>query len=127
MPHSCHHKPPTGLKPTGPRPHTCGATRRQILRNLAISPLVPLLGGLGVQGLLSGCDTKGPSFSVKGGERRPVMPASRYRDPRVRQIYGMARNHRDLLDKLFCYCYCNRAPVNHKSLLSCYTDDHGAG
>jgi len=104
----------------------CGTTRRTLLRGLPAVALAPILAG-GTLTWLSGCDREGKSFRVQGGERRPVMPPSRYPDARVRQIYAMAAEHKDVLDKLYCYCYCDRPPFNHKSLLTCYTNDHGAG
>jgi hypothetical protein len=38
-----------------------------------------------------------------------------------------AARHPDVLDQLYCYCHCDRPPFLHKSLLSCFTDRHGAG
>ncbi len=46
---------------------------------------------------------------------------------RAREAYAAAATHRDVLDRVFCYCYCERPPFLHKSLLSCFTDRHGAG
>jgi hypothetical protein len=32
-----------------------------------------------------------------------------------------------VLDSIYCYCFCEESPAfRHKSLLSCYTDDHAA-
>lgn len=105
----------------------CGTTRRTLLRALPAVSLAPMMLGGSLTALLGGCETEGRSFRVKGGETRALMPPSRYRSPKVRQIYAMAQDHKEVLDKLFCYCYCDKPPFNHKSLLTCYTNDHGAG
>jgi len=39
--------------------------------------------------------------------------------------HQVAREIPDVLDQLYCYCYCDRH-LGHKSLLSCYTDGHAA-
>jgi hypothetical protein len=40
--------------------------------------------------------------------------------------YQVANDIPDILDQLYCYCECDKH-LGHKSLLSCFTDDHGAG
>lgn len=39
--------------------------------------------------------------------------------------YRVAREIRDVLDQIYCYCRCDKH-MGHKSLLSCYTDGHAA-
>jgi hypothetical protein len=39
--------------------------------------------------------------------------------------HRVAREIPDVLDRLYCYCGCDRS-AGHKSLLSCYTDNHAA-
>jgi len=39
--------------------------------------------------------------------------------------HQVAREIPDVLDQLYCYCYCDKH-LGHKSLLSCYTDGHAA-
>jgi hypothetical protein len=39
--------------------------------------------------------------------------------------YESAKKHPEVVSKLFCYCGCDKAD-NHKSLMDCYTSDHGA-
>ena len=65
------------------------------------------------------------SFMVTGGETRPVI------DPRqftgmTRDAYAAAMEVPEIIDKIYCYCYCDDPPFNHKSLLSCFVDYHGA-
>jgi hypothetical protein len=37
----------------------------------------------------------------------------------------MAKEIPEVLDKLFCFCYCSMNPqFKHKSLLTCYVDEH---
>ena len=39
--------------------------------------------------------------------------------------YQLAPEIPDVLDQLYCYCYCDKS-IGHLSLLSCYTDTHAA-
>jgi hypothetical protein len=62
-----------------------------------------------------------------GGRRRETRPTL---DPdrfvgKARLAHQVAREIPDVLDALYCYCYCDRSN-GHKSLLSCYTDGHAA-
>jgi hypothetical protein len=45
--------------------------------------------------------------------------------PRVREIYTMAAQIPQVLDGLYCHCDCSKHS-NHRSLLTCFQDDHGA-
>ncbi len=62
--------------------------------------------------------------ALKGGESKPNVSPSRYRG-RTASAYGVAIKSRDVLDYMFCYCNCKQS-IGHKSLLSCFTDDHAA-
>ncbi|MEE8436607.1 MAG: hypothetical protein V3S64_17605 [bacterium] len=95
-------------------------TRRKAMR---LGAALVLAGG-GLLGCTDG--KKGKSFSVNGGERRALLNPSRFSDPRVRMIYSLAEKYNAVLDKLFCYCHCDRPPFLHKSLLSCYAETHAA-
>ncbi len=71
-------------------------------------------------------DEKGKSFSVKGGETRSVL------DPAIffgitRTAYVAAKKYPEVMDQIYCYCGCDEPPFNHKSLLSCFVTNHGAG
>ncbi|KKM47774.1 hypothetical protein LCGC14_1558260, partial [marine sediment metagenome] len=60
--------------------------------------------------------------ALKGEESKPNVSPSRYRG-RTASAYGVAIKSRDVLDYMFCYCNCKQS-IGHKSLLSCFTDDH---
>ncbi len=66
------------------------------------------------------------SFTVKGGETRPVLDPSQFTGM-VRAAYAAAKAYPQVLDQVYCYCYCDDPPFNHKSLLSCFVETHGAG
>jgi hypothetical protein len=69
---------------------------------------------------------KGKSFSVFGGETRPVLDPSLF-SGMARSAYAAAKEYPQVLNQVYCYCRCDEPPVNHISLLSCFTDRHGAG
>jgi Protein of unknown function with PCYCGC motif len=55
-----------------------------------------------------------------------VMPAARYsQTPRTAQVYQMASEVPQVLDGMFCYCFCART-LGHYSLLDCFREDHAA-
>jgi hypothetical protein len=45
----------------------------------------------------------------------------------ARAAYAAAKKYPEVMNQVFCYCYCNAPPFKHKTLLSCFTDKHGAG
>ena len=45
---------------------------------------------------------------------------------RTAEAYGVAAEIPEVLAGLACYCGCDRSN-NHRHLLDCFTDDHGAG
>jgi hypothetical protein len=71
-------------------------------------------------------EKKGKSFTVQGGETRPVLDPSMFRGT-IRSAYAAAKKYPEVLDQVYCYCYCDAPPFEHKSLLSCFVDKHGAG
>lgn len=58
-------------------------------------------------------------------ESKSVVDPMRYRQTRQIKAYSIARKHAQALDQMFCYCGCAMS-IRHKSLLSCFTDDHAA-
>lgn len=58
-------------------------------------------------------------------EQKPVLNPMRYRQTRQIAAYGIAKQIPEVLDQLFCFCGCAMS-IGHKSLLSCFTDDHAA-
>ncbi|MBI5199541.1 MAG: hypothetical protein HZA09_05960 [Nitrospirae bacterium] len=70
---------------------------------------------------------KGIDQSLRMGETRETLDPSLFRDPMIREAYRVAKEIPWVLDSIYCYCYCKESPVfRHKSLLSCYADDHAA-
>jgi hypothetical protein len=56
-----------------------------------------------------------------------TMPAARYASmPGVSDVYEMAAAIPEVLDGVYCYCYCHDT-FGHYSLLDCFMDDHAAG
>ena len=64
--------------------------------------------------------------ALRRGESRETLDPARFRDPRVRQAYEAAKAIPWVLDSIYCFCQCEDF-FNHKSLLSCYVDDHAEG
>ena len=44
---------------------------------------------------------------------------------KIETAYQVAHDMPDVLDQLYCYCECDKHS-GHRSLLSCYTDNHAA-
>ncbi len=62
--------------------------------------------------------------AVARRETRPTLDPARFVG-RARLAHQVARDLPDVLDRLYCYCECDRH-LGHASLLSCYTDGHAA-
>jgi hypothetical protein len=86
---------------------------------LLITGTIPLKGSVSV-------DKRGKSFSVNGEETRSVLDPFLFTG-QARKAYIAAKKYPEVLNQVFCYCFCDAEPFNHKSLLSCFTDRHGAG
>lgn len=65
--------------------------------------------------------------SLWRGETRPTLSPLQFSNPFVAGAYQIAEDIPRVLDSVKCYCFCDREPFNHKSLLSCYVDTHAAG
>jgi hypothetical protein len=85
--------------------------------------LLVLWGHLPFQNKMS---KKGKSFYVQGGETRPVLSPSLFVGM-ASEAYAAAKQYPKVMDQVYCYCRCDEPPTFHKSLLSCFTDNHGAG
>lgn len=71
---------------------------------------------------------RGPRAASRGYVRREIKPPlspARFVGQTAR-AYQIAHEIPEILDQLYCYCECDKH-LGHKSLLSCFTDDHGAG
>jgi hypothetical protein len=65
--------------------------------------------------------------SLRRGETRATLAPSLFKDERIRTAYQAAKEIPWVLDSIYCYCQCEESPVfRHKSLLSCYVDNHAA-
>ncbi len=66
--------------------------------------------------------------SLRMGEKRPTLDPNIFaRNPRIEKAYQIAKEISWVLDSIYCYCFCEESPVfKHKSLLSCYVDNHAA-
>ena len=62
--------------------------------------------------------------SLRKGEKRETLSPSMISDPYVASVYQVAKDIPHVLDSLKCYCYCERKPFYHVSLLSCFVDRH---
>jgi hypothetical protein len=68
-----------------------------------------------------------PAHFTDAASARPLKPTL---DPeqftgKIRRAYTIAREIPETLAQLPCYCYCDQG-FGHKSLHSCYEDDHSA-
>lgn len=65
--------------------------------------------------------------SLRRGETRATLNPALFNDPMVRKAYQAAKDIPWVLDSIYCYCMCEESPIfRHKSLLSCYMDNHAA-
>jgi hypothetical protein len=76
--------------------------------------------------LLACQNDSGKSFQLKAKETRPVLDPAMFTG-QARAAYAAAKKYPDLMNEVFCYCYCDQPPFQHSSLLSCFTEKHGAG
>lgn len=65
--------------------------------------------------------------SLRKGETRETLDPGNFANPYVSKAYQTAKEIPWVLDSIYCYCYCAESPVfRHKSLLSCYVDNHAS-
>lgn len=65
--------------------------------------------------------------SLRRGENRATLDPNLFNDAQVRKPYQVAKEIPWVLDSIYCYCRCEESPVfRHKSLLSCYVDNHAS-
>lgn len=63
--------------------------------------------------------------SLRRGEIRATLNPGLFMDARVKSAYQLAKDIPSILDSIYCYCFCEGS-FKHKSLLSCYVDNHAA-
>ncbi len=93
-----------------------------------VSVIVVAAAVLAVTGNLPFTDGKeeGKSFQISEKETRPVLDPSLF-EGQTRAAYAAAKKYPEVMNEVFCYCYCDESPFHHKTLLSCFTEKHGAG
>ena len=65
----------------------------------------------------------GPRAGARGDR---VQPPARYAaDPQIAGVYAEVAKIPEVIDGIYCYCHCSEHH-GHRSLLSCFEDDHGA-
>jgi hypothetical protein len=64
--------------------------------------------------------------SLRKGETRETLDPAKFKDPRVRKAYEIAKMIPWVLDSIHCFCFCD-VSFQHKSVLSCYVDNHADG
>jgi len=65
--------------------------------------------------------------SLRKGETRTTLDPGQFNDARVKAAYKVAKEIPWVLDSIYCFCMCRESPTfRHKSLLSCYVDDHAS-
>ena len=108
-----------------------GRNRKQSTQQ--VSPLIRYtVGALAVVVLLLGLATTRTANAHHPDPRSElsaltVESSSRYASyPRIAEVYDMAAEIPHVLDGLYCHCDCSKHS-NHRSLLTCFQDDHGAG
>ncbi len=62
----------------------------------------------------------------KQAELASTLPPEKF-EGTARHAYAVAKEIPEVLDQLYCWCHCELNPhFRHKSLLSCYQDEHAA-
>ena len=65
--------------------------------------------------------------SLQQGESRATLDPGLFSDAKVRKAYQVAKEIPGVLDSIYCFCKCKESPAfRHKSLLSCFVDNHAA-
>lgn len=95
-------------------------------RSFLAACLVLLLLAAGAEAVQKGL-SPGKDESLRRGETRAPLDPNLFSDPYVRSAYQAAKEIPWVLDSIYCYCKCEESPVfRHKSLLTCYVDNHAA-
>ncbi len=98
--------------------------KHAVLRAIAAIFCIALLGA-SAEAAKSGPVVK--DESLRKGEARQTLDPNLFNDPRVRKAYQIAKDIPWVLDSIYCYCMCEESPAfKHKSLLSCYVDNHAS-
>ena len=90
---------------------------------IAVAAVLAISGNLP---FLEGGNETGKSFNLPGKETRTVLDPAMFTG-QTRMAYAAAQKYPEILNEVFCYCFCDEAPFHHKTLLSCFVEKHGAG
>jgi hypothetical protein len=107
-------------------------TRVRPARSSPLPWIIAVVGGIGLAlALTVGQGRQEPSHPEPrpdaAGMGESVTPASFFTaNPRVVRAYQLARQIPGTLDGMYCYCHC-KSHAGHRSLLTCFQSDHGAG
>ena len=100
---------------------------RKTSLKLVIAVVAAVALGLSGTYLFTGtAEYQGKSFHVMGGETHQVLDPMQFNSKRQILAYTAAQKYPEVMDQLYCYCHCSRAPFLHRSLLSCFASFHGA-
>lgn len=93
--------------------------------------LIAVTLALSILAVSIGAAQKSPTVSkdesLRKGEMRATLAPELFSNPRVREAYRIAKEIPWVLDSIYCYCECEQSPAfRHKSLLSCYVDNHAS-
>ncbi|MDH3974255.1 MAG: PCYCGC domain-containing protein [Deltaproteobacteria bacterium] len=94
-----------------------------VYKKLAVA-VIAVAVSLGLGYALTGGGGSPNRPDVIGGEKRPTMSPA-YFVGKTAKAYKAAKEIPQVLDKIYCYCKCQHN-FGHKSLLTCFTDKHGA-
>jgi hypothetical protein len=108
-----------------PEPRSTWLSRRQALWTLGVATLGAAGGGLAWRASRPAAPEADPAASVLAPQQelRPTLEPAAFTG-KARRAYEVARQIPGVLDRLKCYCRCD--PYGHRTLLSCYTDNHAA-
>jgi len=101
--------------------------KRRGLRVASLVVALALVGGAWMysnnSSRSSNHEPKAASAYVRRETKIPLSPALFV--GKIERAYQVAHDMPDVLDQLYCYCECDKHS-GHRSLLSCYTDNHAA-
>lgn len=97
------------------------------IRSVLLSSAIVCLGfALGAGQVMA--DNAKKDESIRMGEKRQTLDPGIFSDnPMIKEAYRVAKEIPWVLDSIYCFCYCEESPTfKHRSLLSCYVDNHAA-
>ena len=116
-------------KKRSPRKKQVKSSNSKKLRIIMLVAILVAVGGYffynktnRTQAAYSPAKTPADIEALKGGETRATLSPVLFVG-NVARAYSVARENRELLDSIYCYCNCKKT-IGHKSLLSCFTDKH---